>query len=49
VAIIRDEQGAEYALMECPHCESYEMHAPADGYPDTFQCAQCFAMFRHLD
>ena len=49
VAIIRDDSGVENALMECPHCESYEMHAAVSDRDGTFQCALCFAMFRHLD
>jgi len=48
VAIIRDENGVERALMECPHCESYELHVGVEGSEGTFQCATCYAMFRDL-
>lgn len=49
VAIIQDDQGSQYALMECPHCESHEMHAPVPDRDGTFQCALCFAMFVDSD
>ena len=49
MALIRTDDGREFALMECPHCETYEMHPPTDGRDGTFECATCFAMFRHVD
>jgi hypothetical protein len=45
VAIIADEQGNRSSLMECPHCEVYEIHQAVPDRPDTFQCRWCFAMF----
>lgn len=45
MALIRTDDGTVYSLMECPHCEGYEMHAPVEGRDGTFQCARCFAMF----
>jgi hypothetical protein len=49
VAIIQDDQGNQYALMECPHCDSYEMHAPLPGREGVFHCALCFATFNHSE
>jgi len=50
MALIRTDSGEVFALMECPHCEVYEMHGQAQGQrAGVFQCAWCFAMFTHAD
>jgi|1185.fasta_scaffold38556_1 hypothetical protein len=37
------------ALMECPHCGIYEVHATkSPGDVDHFECAWCFAVFTQL-
>jgi len=45
MAIVTDEQGNRFSLMECPHCEIYEMHQATPERQSTFQCRWCFAMF----
>ena len=48
MSILVDEAGNRWSLMECPHCEVYEMHAARpDG--DGFQCQHCFATFVDQD